>query len=914
MWPAVACAITGAAFYATRGVLDQAATPTGVVRVALLPPWQALVGFMCLAGLILVGIDHLNAPRGTTTGRRPRLGELVLPLLSLVVLLVPFAPWLPDQWPALQALSGPLGAVVWIVVAGLQSWVLWQARLITPRAIERWTLPRVAAAVFAATAVVSGLAASQLTRTALFPAGDEPHYLVIAQSLWRDGDLKIENNHERNDYREYFPRELEPHYLTRGADEEIYSIHPVGLPVLLAPVYAAGGYDAVVLVLILMAAAAATAAWWWTMGALNAPGAATFAWAAIVCSAPFLFNTFTVYPEIAAALAVMIAVVLAVRTDPTRSGGGTWLAIGLACASLPWLSTKYAPMSAVMALVVFGRLWTRPLGSFLTNRRVWAVAAPYGLSLGGWFAFFHAIWGVPLPQAPYGSLTQTTPLNLIVGAPGLLFDQEYGLLAFAPVYVLAATGLVVMWRTGGELRRQAVEILMIFGGLLGTVGAFGIWWGGTSAPARPLASGLLLLALPIAAAFRAAPAGSARRAGQHLLLWTSVAIAITLTVAQDGLLINNGRDGTSALLEYWSPRWALWTLAPSFIHHGAATAWLHSLWWLVLAAAAGALLSRWRDPRPGAAGLAAAAVCAGALAVVAVTFPMLPADPPWPQVDLGARSRLAALDGFDTRVRPAAVIYDPLRKGAAGDVLPQFSLGVRPLQRTSPQPVRVIHNGRFSLPAGTYTVDVSFGDQVPPEPMPLSLQIGRVGPPFQSWSLKPVPGETWHTSLWLPVDAAFVGLRGSAEMERAITAISITPTAVVDAGARPLLPPVLSAASYPGASFFFHMEQMYPETEGFWTVGGGAADVTLAVPPERSTPVVLRIHSGGQANTATISTFGWRRRYMLTPGHVVDVELPAATGGVLPLTITTTSGFSPRDLDPASGDPRFLGVWVEVKP
>ena len=166
-------------------------------------------------------------------------------------------------------------------------------------------------------------------------------------------------------------------------------------------------------------------------------------------------------------------------------------------------------------------------------------------------------------------MTQTTPVNLIFGAPGLLFDQEYGLLAFAPVYILAATGLATMWRARGDLRRQAIEITLIFGALIGTVGAFRLWWGGSAAPARPLASGLLLLALPIAAAFRAAPAGSARRAAQHLLLWVSIAIALTLTVAQDGLLINNSRDGTSALLEYWSPRWELWTLAPSFIRRDA---------------------------------------------------------------------------------------------------------------------------------------------------------------------------------------------------------------------------------------------------------------------------------------------------------------------------------------------------------
>src|SRR6185436_2994846 len=128
VWPTAACAITGLALYVTRGVLDQTVTSNGIVRFAMLPPWQALVGFICLGALLLVGIDHLNAPRATTTAtRRPRLGELVLPLFSSIVLLVPYMPILPDRWPVLQALAGPFGAIVWLVVAALQVWTLWQS-------------------------------------------------------------------------------------------------------------------------------------------------------------------------------------------------------------------------------------------------------------------------------------------------------------------------------------------------------------------------------------------------------------------------------------------------------------------------------------------------------------------------------------------------------------------------------------------------------------------------------------------------------------------------------------------------------------------------------------------------------------------------------------------------------------------
>ncbi len=915
VWPTIACVITGAALYVTRGVLDQTVTTAGVMRFAMLPPWQALLGFICLAALVLVGIDHLNAPRGTTTNRRPRLSELVLPLFALVILIVPFLPVVPDRWPVFQALAGPLGAVVWLSVAGLQLWTLWQGRLIRPRWLERWSLWRVTFAIWIATASLGAIAGARLTGTPLFPSGDEPHYLVIAQSLWRDGDLKIENNHRRGDYQEYFHGELEPHYLTRGADDEIYSIHPVGLAVMMAPVYGAGGYRAVVLVLILMAATAAAMAWWWTMGTVNTAGAATFAWAAIACSAPFLFNTFTVYPEIPAALAVMIALVTTVRTNPARGSIGRWLAVGVACASLPWLSTKYAPMSAVLVLVAVGRLKSEPaslLRSLLRNPKVWAVAAPYALSLAGWLAFFYAIWGIPLPTAPYGALVQTSPLNLFFGVPGLFFDQEYGLLAFAPVYVLAATGMYHMWRTGGDTKRVAIEIALVFGALLVTVGAFRIWWGGTSAPARPLASGLLLLAVPIASAFRSAPTGSARRAGQHLLLWISVGIAITLAVAQDGLLINNGRDGTSALLEFWSPRWALWTLAPTFILHAAPVAWAHTLWWIAVAGGAGWFLSRQRTTTPGMAALIAVATLAVALLIVSVTFPLLPAGAPMPQVDLGARSRLATLDGFDARVRPAAVMFDPLRKVDAAALLPEVRLSVKPGQRVDSQPIRVIHNGRFSLPAGTYGIDVTFGDLIPAQPTPLALQVGRAGPPLQTWSLQPQAGETWHTSLWLALDAGFVGFRGPLEMERAIASITITPTTVVDVGARPRVHEVLSAAAYGDVMCYFHHEQMYPEPNGFWTIGRSSADVTVASAPERTTPVILRIHGGSQANNATITTFGWRRRLALVPGQAAEVELPVVAGGVIPLTISTDNGFSPQQFDPASKDSRFLGIWVEI--
>jgi hypothetical protein len=909
--PVGAVLVLGLALYFTRGVLDQVLTPTGAVRVALLPPWQALGGFLALGALGLLWLDRRAIPRGTSSAVRPPLGPWLLPLFGLVLLILPYLPVLPDHLPALQMLAGPLRIVIWIAIVTQLAWVLWQARLVRADWLQRFSVRQLTVVIAVLTALTAGTAAARLTGTVLFPAGDEPHYLVIAQSLWRDGDFKIENNHTQGDYREYYARDLEPHYLTRGSDSQIYSIHPVGLPILIAPVYAAGGYRLVVLLLVVTAAIAAALMWRSVLRITNAASPATFAWAAIACTTPFLYNTFTVYPEIAAALAVVVAITLA--TDPGRSKRvATSLVIGLACAVLPWLSTKYAPMSAALVTIALGRIWLRSEAADDEPQRLprsAAVLAPYALSLAAWFAFFYALWGVPLPQAPYGAMVQTRPFNLIFGAPGLLFDQEYGVLPYAPVYIVAIGGLWLMVRAGGDLRRRAIEHTLAFAALLATVGAFRIWWGGSASPGRPLASGLLLLALPMAIAFREAPAGSTRRAAHHLLLAISVTVALVMLFAQEGLLLSNGRDGTSSLLEYLSPRWPAWTLAPSFIHHEAGTAWMHSLAWIGLAAMAAVIVRRARPMWPGAASLIAIATCAGALLLAALIIPLLPADPPWPSIDARARARLPLLDDFDAVARPIGVEYSPVRPIAATEAIGRAMLMVEPGAREDAQPIRVLHNGRFTLPAGHYRVDVEWNGARSGET--IGLQIGRTGNAWQSWPVEARPGERWSTEFSVPVDASFVGLRGTPELERAIARISVVALQVVNAGQRPRVGTVLAASHFGETSVFYHDTNATPEDLGFWVWGGRSTRVSIAR-ANADAPLTVRLHSGLIHNRVTVSMFGWAHTLTLLPVQPQLLEIPSGDRRFVTLEIAAEYAFVPAALDPTSKDTRSLGAWVEI--
>jgi hypothetical protein len=280
-------------------------------------------------------------------------------------------------------------------------------------------------------------------------------------------------------------------------------------------------------------------------------------------------------------------------------------------------------------------------------------------------------------------------------------------------------------------------------------------------------------------------------------------------------------------------------------------------------------------------------------------------------VTLQARSRLPALDGYDTRARPAAVVFDPLRKTSAVDLLSAMTLGVSPGVRSDPQPVRVLHNGRFSLPAGDYRVDIVFAAGQPSAAGEVSLQVGRVGPPLHTWAVAPAAGalsQPFH----LPLDANFVGFRGSRELEQAIERITVTPGAVVSRGERVRAPAVLGAAQYGSSMVLLHDDLVNPEPTGFWVLGQRPTLLSIAPGPGATGSPTLRLRSSAGPNTVTLRTHGWEHAVTLAADEAQDVPLPAPEHGVVELTLTTSSGFVPMERDPSLGDRRFLGVWVEV--
>jgi hypothetical protein len=248
-------------------------------------------------------------------------------------------------------------------------------------------------------------------------------------------------------------------------------------------------------------------------------------------------------------------------------------------------------------------------------------------------------------------------------------------------------------------------------------------------------------------------------------------------------------------------------------------------------------------------------------------------------------------------------------------VLPHVVLLARPGLRTAPQPVELLWNARFALPAGEYRVELRRPAPTSLINPTLGLQIGRVGPPLEEWR---VDGDVSIHRLVLPIDAIFVGFRGSPDLAQQHGELRISPALIVDEGRRVRRPAVLSARRYGAVTAFFHDDSVVGEPSGYWTHGRARTEVTLAVEgssPERINAV---LHCGPVANRVTLRTPGWEETLALEAGVARPVRIPTIEQTdlgirVAALDITVENGFVPAELDPASADRRLLGCWMELQ-
>src|SRR5258706_414089 len=713
MTPLLAAACAGLAAWLSIGELAVTTGSGGeLVRIGLLPPvWVLPALIVVSAGAAWV----LKLSRATS-----------LPLFCSLLLVLP---WIPGQVPpAFLIWTGRTAIGVWACI-GVAMLAQSRPGLRRPGAPAGWTqdsyrAPRVAAAVACALYV-----GSAWWLAGILPGGDEPHYLVISQSLLKDGDLQIENNHARRDYAEYFSGELRPDFLRRGTNGMIYSIHAPGLSAVIAPAYALQGYRGVIVFLSIVAALGGAIMWTAAYGLTESAGAAWFAWAAWALTVPFFFQAFSVFPDGFGATVVLFA---ALPLLPEKGAGVRPLFLsGVALALLPWLHTRFA----IIAVALGGCILLRLMASTDGRSRLFAFLGVPIVSAIAWFAYFRVIYGTFNPAAPYNGYTQSSATNIVTGLPALLFDQQFGILPYAPVYGFCLVGIAALAR---RRPRLAVELSVTAVLYLLSSSAYHMWWGGSSAAARFAVPVLPLLVLPGACLWKSAR-HSASRAVAFALLVVSIAITVLAITVDGGQLAYNFRDGYSRLAEWLNPLVDLPQALPSFFRQSSAGAAGRALVWTTSIVLAWLALKNVSSKQ----GLAAATpiyLAIGAMLATSTVWKLQHIAGPTPDT-----SELSLLEHVDPRIRPTGFVLARASLTSADAVLSRISIST-PLRRPAP-PARTLLLIPDVLPAGTYalTVRPSAGTRGPGKADTTDiaaasgvarLLIGRNARPIVSWNLR----------------------------------------------------------------------------------------------------------------------------------------------------------------------------------
>ncbi len=628
--------------------------------------------------------------------------------------------------------------------------------------------------------------------------------------------------------------------------------------------------------------------------------AAWLAWAATAFSAPGFFHSFAIYPDGVGAACTAMALLALVRLDNGRGWPARphLVALGAALALLPWLHSRFAIVAGVLGAVLVLRLLPRPD----RWRSIAAFVAVPILSAAAWFTFFWVIWGSPNPSAPYGFSMQSSLANLRAGVPGLLFDQQFGLLPNAPIYSLALPGLVAMARVR---LRLAVELGLLAVLYTAAVASYPMWWGGYSAPARFLVVILPILALPLGILWTRGGAGV--RAMALVLLTVSVAITLTEVMVDHGGLLYNARDGFSLLLD-WANRSVNLPLAwPSLHRTTEGEALETAATWALTGGALGAL-AVWLSARRSAQ----AWVFASAWLVLTV---MVSLSLVWKGENSTFTPASSALDllrhwperwnGIGWRSQPYGMV--PL-----GDVPQQLRLASTVRGPRNPDASALL--AMPLVPAGDYEIALEGGAHPSGT---ISVSVGRTQQILDVIDLNGRESGLTGLIVQLPVHVHSLTIRGDEAAQRSVPRLTLRPKSVFEPGRR-AEGQALRASRYGPVRIFFLDDNTYMERSGFWTRGSSTASLILdARRPDgdgRDLPVVLVVRAGALATTAEFSVGAWTERVELSARSEATVTLPPR--GEAPnwqVRIRSGPGFRPFEHDPGSRDVRNLGVRVEIR-
>jgi hypothetical protein len=429
-----------------------------------------------------------------------------------------------------------------------------------------------------------------------------------------------------------------------------------------------------------------------------------------------------------------------------------------------------------------------------------------------------------------------------------------------------------------------------------------MWWAGSSAPARLLAPVLPLLAVAGAWWWASTERVAIRAVGLIALVFT-LGSTLALVAVDRGMTAYNVRDGYGRSAEWINPVVDAALALPSFFRQTTGGAVVRACLWIgLLAAAALALrpLEKKIASRGGRILAAQTIVAIAVMCAMTVGWHIEGAIPLNPE-----KSQIRLLGAYDEAWRPQGVTLQPLAAGSSRGVLQKIAV-LTPTRR-GPSVPGTLMMAPSVVPGGIYELRLTD----PTASGSARLVIGRRARPIHTWDL----ASDFHdgaVTFELPVNVGSLIVTG--DQRSPAGALTLHPVSLWQGRSRLTTDIARRVERYgPAAVFLFDLDGTFPENDGIWVAGGRRAQIAVA-PLQRSGPVNMFLRNAAVANEIRFEIDGVAQMLELQPHEERTVPVTIADGrpGAL-IRVATRTGFRPREVEPGSTDPRFLGVWLEFR-
>ncbi|HEY4035365.1 MAG TPA: hypothetical protein VGL94_15515 [Ktedonobacteraceae bacterium] len=309
-----------------------------------------------------------------------------------------------------------------------------------------------------------------------WPSGDEPHYLLISETLIKYHSLDVMKAYQHRDYLSFYPGLLTPHIVR--VQGRVLPLHDVGGPILwLIPFFLFGRLGAVwfmaaISVLIVLNI-------YKLLLAMEIQQCIAFNVSlALALASPLCIYAHLNFIEPIAALVCVYVLRKFIERNVHIS---TLLMSSILLGLLPWTHVRFVLIEAPLFFMMLWRLYQQ----YRLHKIVYYVAyilpialLTLGLEVFSWL--FMGSFNPAINQvAGHNVIFEVWPFKALFG---LLFDQDHGLLICFPLSALLLVGLVL----SAKKRYLTYNLSMLLISVPYVIGftTFHDWYGGWSPPAR----------------------------------------------------------------------------------------------------------------------------------------------------------------------------------------------------------------------------------------------------------------------------------------------------------------------------------------------------------------------------------------------------------------------------------------------